>query len=62
MLLCVAIDALCSMNVFFRRSVQMEERAFALGVQFVLLRVFGKSSKLLHNVNEQMASAEVILS
>ena len=40
----------------------MEERAFALGVQFVLLRVFGKSSKLLHNVNEQMASAEVILS
>ena len=49
------------MNVFCCRSVQMEERAFALGVQFVLLRVFGKSSKFLHNDNEQVASAEVIL-
>ena len=41
----------------------MEERAFALGVQFVLLRVFGESSKLPYsNDNEQMASADVILS
>jgi len=31
------------------RSVQEEEKAFALGVQFVMLRLFGKLDRPLHN-------------